>query len=50
LDDPISALDIHVGKFVMEECIVKYLRGKTRVVATHALPYLPYFDEVIIID
>lgn len=43
-DDPISALDIHVGKYVMEEGIVNYLKGKTRIVATHALPYLKFFD------
>ena len=49
-DDPISALDIHVGKFIMDECIDSYLKGKTRIVTTHALPYLPRFDRVIILD
>ena len=49
-DDPISALDIHVGKVVMEEAILKYLKGKTRLVVTHALSYLPYFDYIIIMD
>ena len=49
-DDPISALDVHVGKLVMEEAILKYLRGKTRIVATHALSYLPYFDEILVMD
>ena len=50
LDDPISALDIHVGKHVMEEGVVKLLKGKTRLVATHALAYLPYFDSVLVLD
>jgi ABC-type multidrug transport system ATPase subunit len=49
-DDPISALDIHVGKFVMEEGIVNYLRGKTRIVATHALAYLKFFDYIYVMD
>ena len=49
-DDPISALDIHVGKFVMEEGIVNYLKGKTRIVATHALPYLKFFDYIYVLD
>jgi ATP-binding cassette subfamily C (CFTR/MRP) protein 1 len=49
-DDPISALDIHVGKTVMEEGILTYLRGKTRVISTHALSYLPYFDLIFIMD
>merc|ERR1712110_596266 len=32
MDDPISALDINVGKFVMEECILNHLKDKTRVI------------------
>ena len=49
-DDPISALDVHVGKYVMEEGIVGYLKGKTRVVATHAIEYLKYFDYIYIME
>ena len=50
MDDPISALDVGVGKFIMEECILKYLKGKTRVISTHAISYLRYFDYIYIID
>jgi ATP-binding cassette subfamily C (CFTR/MRP) protein 2 len=50
LDDPISALDINVGKSIMEQTILKHLRGKTTLVATHALAYLPYFDNIFVID
>ena len=46
-DDPISALDANVGKRVMKNCIVKHLKGKTRVVVTHALSYLKYMDRII---
>ena len=46
-DDPISALDANVGKKIMKNCIVKYLKGKTRVVVTHALSYLKYMDRII---
>lgn len=49
-DDPISALDINVGKQIMEKCILGYLKGKTVLVATHALAYLPYFHKVYVID
>ena len=49
-DDPISALDIHVGKSVMEEAILGYLKGRTRIVTTHALSYLPCFDYIYILD
>ena len=50
LDDPISALDIHVGKYVVEECLMGKLKGKTRVVATHAIGFLPYFDYIYILE
>ena len=50
LDDPISALDIHVGKAVMENGIIDYLKGKTRVVATHAIAYLKLFDYIYVLD
>ena len=49
LDDPISALDANVGKKIMKDCIINYLKGKTRIVVTHALHYLNYFEKIIYI-
>ncbi|XP_043593268.1 probable multidrug resistance-associated protein lethal(2)03659 isoform X2 [Bombus pyrosoma] len=49
LDDPLSAVDAHVGKHMFEECIVKYLRGKTRILATHQLQFLRNVDRIIIL-
>ena len=46
LDDPISALDAHVGKNIMNNCIVGYLKGKTIILATHALQYAAFADKI----
>ncbi|XP_004690202.1 PREDICTED: ATP-binding cassette sub-family C member 11 [Condylura cristata] len=50
LDDPLSALDAHVGKHVFEECIKKTLRGKTVVLVTHQLQYLEFCDQIILLE
>ena len=39
LDDPISAVDIHVGKFIMNQCLNGFLKNKTRVLVTHAVNF-----------
>ena len=49
-DDPISALDINVGKAVMEKGILNYLKGKTVIVATHAFAFLPYFERILVLE
>jgi ATP-binding cassette subfamily C (CFTR/MRP) protein 1 len=46
LDDPISALDAHVGKNIMHNCIIDYLKGKTRILVTHALQYTSFADKI----
>jgi ABC-type multidrug transport system fused ATPase/permease subunit len=50
LDDSISALDAHVGQNIMTNCINGYLKGKTRIMITHALQYLSYADRVIFMN
>eukprot|EP00796_Vickermania_ingenoplastis_P008004 gene8006-5564_t len=47
LDDPLSALDAHVGDRVLKECLLGALDGKTRVLATHHLHVLQHADYVI---
>ncbi|KAL7701310.1 p-glycoprotein-like protein [Lotmaria passim] len=49
LDDPLSALDAHVGRHVMEEVVLRALAGKTRVLVTHQLHVLPYADQVVVV-
>ncbi|KAK2579439.1 hypothetical protein KPH14_002650 [Odynerus spinipes] len=48
LDDPLSAVDAHVGKHMFEECVVKYLKGKTRILVTHQLQYLRNVNRIIV--
>ena len=46
LDDILSALDADIGKKIMENCILNYLKNKTCVIITNALQYLEYFDRI----
>ncbi|KAL2911711.1 hypothetical protein HK105_208812 [Polyrhizophydium stewartii] len=50
LDDPIAALDAHVGKKVFDDAICGVLRGKTVVLVTHQLHLLPKVDTVVVLD
>ncbi|KAJ3113504.1 hypothetical protein HDU96_003327 [Phlyctochytrium bullatum] len=50
LDDPISALDAHVGQRVFEDCILTALSGKTRVLVTHQLHLLPKADVIVVME
>lgn len=50
MDDPLSAVDTHVGKHLFEECIVKHLDGKTRILVTHQLQYLKKADHIIVLN
>ncbi|KAG0213738.1 hypothetical protein BGX28_003682 [Mortierella sp. GBA30] len=47
MDDPLSAVDSHVGRRLWEDCILQELRSKTRIIATHQLHVLPDVDHVI---
>ena len=37
LDDPLSAVDPHVGQHLFDHCIKNSLRGKTVIFVTHQL-------------
>ncbi|KAF7244689.1 Multidrug resistance-associated protein 9 [Varanus komodoensis] len=50
LDDPLSAVDAHVGKRIFEDCIKEALREKTRLLVTHQLQYLEFCDEIILLE
>ncbi|XP_055919617.1 multidrug resistance-associated protein 1-like isoform X7 [Eupeodes corollae] len=51
LDDPLSAVDSHVGKHIFEEVIgpTGLLAKKTRVLVTHGITYLPKVDNIYVL-
>ncbi|XP_018561045.1 multidrug resistance-associated protein 4 [Anoplophora glabripennis] len=50
LDDPLSAVDIHVSKHLYDECINGYLVNKTRILVTHQVHYLKDADHILILN
>ena len=50
LDDPLSAVDSHVGKHIFEKVLGEQglLSKKTRILVTHAISYLPFVDNIIV--
>ncbi|XP_063224515.1 ATP-binding cassette sub-family C member 4-like [Bacillus rossius redtenbacheri] len=50
LDDPLSAVDAHVGRHLFESCICGFLAGKVRVLVTHQLQFLSHVDHIVILN
>uniref|UniRef100_A0A8C3IZD3 ABC-type glutathione-S-conjugate transporter n=1 Tax=Chrysemys picta bellii TaxID=8478 RepID=A0A8C3IZD3_CHRPI len=52
LDDPLSAVDVHVGKHLFEKLIGPsgLLKNKTRILVTHNLTFLPRTDVIIVME
>ncbi len=52
LDDPLSAVDAHVGRHLFRELIGPggLLAGKTRVLVTHNLSFLDRADKIVLMD
>ncbi|BES95625.1 Multidrug resistance-associated protein [Nesidiocoris tenuis] len=50
LDDPLSAVDTHVGKHLFEECVAGFLREKTVILVTHQIQYLEKVDKIILLE
>uniref|UniRef100_A0A452UGF7 Multidrug resistance-associated protein 1 n=1 Tax=Ursus maritimus TaxID=29073 RepID=A0A452UGF7_URSMA len=51
LDDPLSAVDSHVAKHIFDQVIGPegVLAGKTRVLVTHGISFLPQMDFIIVL-
>ncbi|TMS35379.1 hypothetical protein L596_002794 [Steinernema carpocapsae] len=52
LDDPLSAVDSHVGKHIFDKVIGPngLLRNKTRILVTHGVTFLQDADQVVVMD
>lgn len=51
LDDPLSAVDAYVGKYILENCLLNGpLATRTRVLVTHALHVLDKSDYIYVMD
>ncbi|KAK2536899.1 Abcc3 [Columba livia] len=51
LDDPLSAVDSHVAKHIFDKVIGPdgVLKGKTRILVTHGISFLPQVDYIVVL-
>ncbi|XP_069836109.1 ATP-binding cassette sub-family C member 2 [Dendropsophus ebraccatus] len=51
LDDPLSAVDAHVGKHIFEKVVGPngLLKNKTRVLVTHGVSFLKHTNEIVVL-
>uniref|UniRef100_A0A8C0EYW1 Canalicular multispecific organic anion transporter 2 n=1 Tax=Bubo bubo TaxID=30461 RepID=A0A8C0EYW1_BUBBB len=51
LDDPLSAVDSHVAKHIFDKVIGPdgVLKGKTRILVTHGISFLPQVDHIVVV-
>ncbi|GMF01009.1 unnamed protein product [Ambrosiozyma monospora] len=50
LDDVLSAVDAKVGRHIVNNCLLGYLKDKTRVLATHQLSMIGSADKVVFLN
>ena len=50
MDDPLSAVDAHVGRHIFDHAIMGLLKDKARILATHQLWVLNRCDRIIWLD
>lgn len=51
LDDPLSAVDAHVGRHIFDKVLGPngLLKDKTRLLVTHSIHFLPQVDEIVLL-
>ncbi|KAL1434835.1 hypothetical protein MTO96_001724 [Rhipicephalus appendiculatus] len=52
LDDPFSAVDVHVAAHLFEHVVgpTGILKSKTRILVTHSMTYLPQVDWIVLLN
>ena len=50
MDDPLSAVDVHVARHLFNQCFRHLLKNKTRLLCTHQIQYAPQADYLILMD
>jgi ATP-binding cassette subfamily C (CFTR/MRP) protein 4 len=50
LDDPLSAVDVHVANMIFYECIRKHLKNKCVILVTHQVQFVENVDKVLLLD
>ena len=50
LDDPLSAVDAHVGQHLWAQCICGLLAPRTRVLVTHHMHFLAFADLIAVVQ
>lgn len=50
LDDPLSAVDVHVADSIFHNCIMGFLKDKCRILVTHSVKRLKHADYIIVLN
>ena len=50
LDDPLSAVDVHVAKHLFDSCLKGFLSGKTILLVTHQVQFSRLCDSVYLMN
>jgi ABC-type Mn2+/Zn2+ transport system ATPase subunit len=50
LDDPLSAVDSHVGKHIFHKAIKSYLADKLVILTANQVQYLPFANKILFLD
>ncbi len=49
MDDPLSAVDTHVGRHLFDKAVNGFLHDKIRVLVTHQLQYLKDVNQILVL-